>query len=484
MRARTIAGLAVLLPLAGCVLDGSPVDALSTFRVEVVSVNGVAPPASDAPLPANLGDVEDVWEVEIEARTGEGALFGFDGMVRITVEPGAVLAVEGDGAVGRNLFMRGGRAEGLVRVTSVYGPARLWVEDLGYLPADPGKESSCSNGVNDDSSDDVLIDYPADPGCAFANDDTEQGGTFAAGTSPPVHYALPRVSDIQGHSAQTPYPFEGIVVNTAAPQHVIVTRVASDGFYVTDLSEQSQGYNHLFAYNFNTPARMRVCDRVAYLAGTVNEFFGFTELSFPSYRLDFVFEGEACEVPEPVLLDAALIGNAAEMEKLESGLVRISGYHIAANFGKNRAQPHDLDPDVFVFATDQSNCDLNDDGQVDFEDPAETGCANQCSNDPECSEWIGYSARGNYKVSNGPSMVQINTGTVGGFDPTSHRGEVLDVVTGTLRNFSGGSLNWTIETRCTDDLVCSGNGCVSMPKPSSEACVRLRSLTDDDADTN
>jgi hypothetical protein len=60
---------------------------------------------------------------------------------------------------------------------------------------------------------------------------------------------------------------------------------------VTDLSEQASGYNSLFAFNFNTPARMRVCDQVVYLAGTVSEFFGFTELSFPSYRLVYPREG-------------------------------------------------------------------------------------------------------------------------------------------------------------------------------------------------
>ncbi|HSN99825.1 MAG TPA: hypothetical protein VLS89_16125, partial [Candidatus Nanopelagicales bacterium] len=128
-----------------------------------------------------------------------------------------------------------------------------------------------------------------------------------------------------------------------------------------------------------------------------------------------------------------------------------------------------------------SNCDLNDDGQVDFESPTEGPCSDQCTQNPECSEWTSYSARGNYKVSNGQSMIQINTGTVGGFDPTSHRGEVLDFVTGTLRNFSGGFLNWTVETRCTDDLVCQYGGCASSPKSSKEACVRLRTIGDNEA---
>jgi hypothetical protein len=458
------------------VLDGEPIGGLSTFHVEIVKVNGADPPAAAHPLEANRGDRDETWEFVVEARTGDGARAPFDGLVRLSVRPGAVMRVEGEGAEGRNILVRGGRASGVATVTAIYGPARLWVEDLGYLPAEPGEEPACSNGVNDDGDEDVLVDFPADPGCAFADDNTEEGGTFAAGVSAPVQYALPRVADIQGYGATTPYPYEGMQVNTADPQRVIVTRVASDGFYVTDLTGQDQGYNHLFAFNFNTPFGMRVCDRVDYLSGTVTEFFGFTELSFPSYQLDYVFEGEDCEVPEPAVLDAMTIVNPLEMERVESGLVRIEGYHIASHFGSKPAVKN-------VFLADQSSCDLNGDGQVDFESDLEGSCSKACSGDPECAEWTAYSARGNYKVSKGSSMIQINTGTVGGFDPASHKGETLTAVTGTLRNFSGGTLNWTIETRCSDDLACPGAGCVKAPVSSKKACVRLRSLNDNDAET-
>jgi len=211
---------------------------------------------------------------------------------------------------------------------------------------------------------------------------------------------------------------------------------------------------------------MRVCDRVEYLSGTVTEFFGFTELSFPSYSLDFVFEGEPCDVPEPILIEPATVADPLAMEKIESALVRIEGFRIAKNFGPKPAKNN-------VFLPDQSSCDLNGDGQVDFESDLEGSCGNACSGDPECSEWTGYSARGNYKVTSGATMMQINTGTVGGFDPTSHKGEVLTAVTGTLRNFSGGSLNWTIEARCSEDLACASAACITKaPVSSKQACVR------------
>ena len=466
------------LSMAACTTDGEPPTGASTFRVDITRVNGGALPTAQAPLPANLGDSEEEWEFTIEARSSSGMLEPFNGVVRLTAEPGAVNSVQAAGSTGRNVLLVGGKATGTTRVTAVYGPARLWVEDIGYQPADPLAQPRCSNGLNDDSGD-VLIDFPADPGCAFADDDTEEEGTYAAGVSLPVQYALPRVTDIQGSGSTTPYPFEGVEVNTADPQRVIVTRVASDGFYVTDIApdQVAGGYNSLFAFNFSTPARMRVCDRVMYLAGTVSEFFGFTELSFPSYQLEFAFEGDDCPVPEPLLLDGPTITDVLAMEKAESGLARVEGYSIATNFGPLPAFNN-------VFGPNQSNCDLNGDGQVDFESPAEGSCGNVCSDDPDCSEWTGFSARGNYKVRKGGSVIQINTGTAALFDPQAHKGQELRAVTGTLRNFSGGSLNWTIETRCQDDLACAYPGCVPPPVSSKQACVRLRSLDDNDQGSN
>jgi len=468
---------AALFALPACTDPGTDLSATSTFRVTVTAVNGGAPPPADQPLPANRGDVDETWDFEIEARSPYGEPVTFDGMVRLSVEPGTVVAIDGQGAKGRNVLVTGGKAQGQAQVTAVYGPARLWAEDLGYVPVPLSGGPACSNGQDDDG--DVLIDFPADPGCAFADDDNEDAGSFAAGISQPVHYELPRIRDVQGGS-QTPYPYEAVEINAALPKPLVVTRVSSDGFYVTDLNEPDQGANHLFAFNFSTPPGMRVCDRVTYLSGTISEFFGFTELSFPSYRLDYPREGEPCEVPEPPVLDGTLIANPQAMEKLESGLVRIEGYVVAKKFGP-KPVVNNL-PDA-----DHSNCDLNGDGQVDFESAAEGSCSDACAKDPECTEWTSYSARGNYKVFHPSTLVQlqIQTGTAAGFDPTSWKGKTLTSVTGTLRNFSGGSLNWTIETRCPDDLVCDGNpACAAAAIPSSKACVRLRTVDDNDQGTN
>jgi hypothetical protein len=477
-----VTGLGALLFVSACGSEPTSTFVPAQFHVEITSVNGKPLPTREAPLPANRGDITETWTFEVEARTPSGEPdTTFNGVVRLSSRPGAISKVLGEDAVGRNLRLVGGKGAGSVELTAVYGPSRLWVDDLGYVPAKPGTKPLCSNGKDDNG--DVLIDFPADPGCAFADDDSEEGGTHAAGVSNAVEYALPKISDVQGNGPATPYAFESIEVNASSPQELIVTRVASDGFYVTDVNaaETANGYNHIFAFNFSTPPRMRVCDRVTFLSGTMNEFFGFTELSFPSFKLDPLLEGQPCtREPEPTLIDVSKLKSAVAMEKIESSLVRILGYHVAANFG-----PKPVD-EKQVFAPDSSNCDINGDGQIDFTAENREGkCSNACSADPECSEWTAFSARGNYKVSKGPNdMILIQTGTVAEFDPVANKGLLLDSVTGTLRNFSGGPLNWTIEARCRDDLACGRDGCVPQAKPPNEACVRPRTQDDNDEGTN
>lgn len=486
MKRTASAGLLFLAALAGCTDAAPPLPGVSTFYVRVTKVNGVDQldaaglPISDlAPLPANKGDVEETWDFDIEARSPYGEHVDMDGEVRLSVEPGVVTSLVGDGITGRNIPLVQGKAKGTAKVTAVYGAARLWVEDLGYLPVALAQNPACSNGKDDNG--DGLIDFPADPGCAFADDNTENGGTFAAGTSQPVRYSFPRLNDIQGNGATTPYPYEAMQIATEGAKPVVVTRVASDGFYVTDLLKQDEGYNHIFAFNFSAPVGMRVCDQLTFLSGTVVEFFGFTELSFPSFKLSKIQAGDACELmPTPTVLDASIINNPIAMEKLESSLVRIEGFTIADIFGPKPV----VDLLVTTERPENSSCDLNGDGQVDFQDDKEGACSDNCSAKPSCTEWTSYAARGNFKVYSGSTMIQINTGTASEFDPVAHKGAVLTSVTGTLRNFSGGSLNWTIETRCPDDLVCDKPGCATADLPSTKACIRPRTIGDADQGTN
>src|SRR6185437_16441143 len=205
------------------------------FSVTVTQVNGKPPPSADQALPANGTYASDEWAFEIHAVDSYGNPQPFNGYVRLSVDPGTVTAVTGPGSDGRNIFVQDGTASGVAQVIAVYGPARLWVEDLGYLPVpkdpttgQPLHTPQCADGM--DNNGNGLIDYPSDPGCYYADDDTEEGGTYAAGVSQDVAYQLPKISDVRGSAgSRTPWPNEAISVDAAAPAKLIVTRVSSDG---------------------------------------------------------------------------------------------------------------------------------------------------------------------------------------------------------------------------------------------------------------
>jgi hypothetical protein len=485
-RWKLLTSLSLLTAALSCSEDPVEFPSTQTFRMRVLKVNDTDPPTSVSPLPPNTGERDDVFEVEIEAVGPDGNATDFDGWVRISIEPGSVVSVvdSSDGSnEGRNILIRGGKAAATITATASYGPTRLVVEDMGYVPAPEGATPACANGINDDDDEDKQVDYPNDPGCQFADDDTETAGTFAAGVSPTIFYELPSVQDVQGLGSTTPYRFESVELNTEGVHEVIVTRISKDGFYVTDLSDDEVGFNHLFVFNFSTPRNLRVCDRMTLLSGVVSEFFGYTSINFPSYRSEFLLEGDEdkCKVPDPILLEPDVITDAALMERYESGLVRLDGYHVSEKMGPKLALGGDFQPD-------QTNCDYNGDGRIDFESDAEGQCGTLCSDDPECTEWTQFVARGNYKVSKRIeqviSVIQVNTDAAAEFNPVANKGLELDTVIGTLRNFSGGNLNWTVETRCTDDLLCEDPGCTTEEWSPKKACVKLRTFDDNDEGSN
>jgi hypothetical protein len=575
MRGRLL--LALALPLtgfAGCSSQPqSPDLGPSTFAVQITSVNGTPLPTAASPLPPNHGTTNDAWAFTIQAVTPTGQpVTDFDGYVRLTLVPGTVVAVTSttNTASGSNILLQGGQATGVAQVTAVYGPARLWVEDLGYVPAPPGVTPQCSNGKDD--NDNGLIDYPSDPGCYFADDNTEDGGSYAAGISPEVQYALPFISDVRGAypgvipacaasaacgtgqtcnaagqctcgtsadcpngvcvsdvcvapligGARTPYPNEGIAIAAADPEYLVITRVASDGFFVSDVSPAAVtlGYNSLFAYNFSTPGNMQVCDRITSLSGTVTDFYGFTQLGFPSFTSTYTVLGAdggapdaglpGCQVPEPTVLAPSFFagGKTATAEALyryEAGLVRLEGFSISPYLGPGLATNNN-------FTAGQSNCDFNGDGVIDYtqingincdtvngQPACEGDCANACDNNPQCSEWSAFITRSQFKMTyqgSAATMIQANTSTATGFDPRALALQEaatkpptlipIPYVTGSLTEFSGGNLNWTVEVRCADDLVCPAElGCTTQqPIPSTAACVSPRTSSDNNEGSN
>jgi hypothetical protein len=458
----------------------------------------------------------------------------FNGFARLNVRPGTLLSVEGDRASGRNVRLEAGVAEAqLVRTTGAYGDTFLWADDLGYVPVDPAAvRPACSDDVDNDG--DGLADFPNDPGCAFGNDDTEEGGTYASGVSQPLHFRLPTVGEAQGLGAASPYDQEGVSLETRESR-VVVTRVASDGFYVSDVepdpdpkapagSLRQKPYGGLYVFTFNLPANIAICDRVGDISGTIVEFFGFTELTFPSFKVSEPWYSETisgpCPLPRPALITAATFaaedGGASFLEQYEGGLVRIGGAldgqgnvsavgaRVAKVFGPDvpaetrQPAPPDSPCEVsysFAFNDNASNCDLDGDGRVDFSTCSpENACSQACYQNPGCSEWSQFQRVGNFRVQLGRDPTQtmlLNVGSIGGFDPRRLRDRVLPWVTGTLANFSGGPLNWTLETRCADDLVACEQGededaCLArfQAEPAlGTTCTRERTPVDNDAES-
>ena len=449
-------------------------------------------------------DAASTYMVDLVAQRPDGTTnTDFNGFIRLSSKPGTVTAVTGEGASGRNVKLVNGVASGIaVSVVAAFGDTRIWAEDLGYVPGDPARTPQCANGIDDNGN--GVIDFPADPGCAFANDDSEDGGTFTAGVSEVLYFVSPRIADVRGviqGGTGTSFPFEQVEIDTGWRYEstyafsTVVTRVASDGFYATDLADNApggRGYASVFAFNFSAPPRMRVCDRLKTFGGTSSDFFGFTEVNYPTWTLEeWDPTQRPCLVPEPHVFGVSELDNTnpAALLKQESSLVRVlTGGNVSVHVTKHFGALSPAAPD-YVPTDAATNCDLNRDGKVDFATGPEQVCSSNCTADVECTEYSNFASRKAFRL--------VVTDTQGGgspivnsvladasassqFDPVAAKGKDIRSFTGTLRYFSGGN-QFTIEARCQDDIVTDLN---AAPVPSDAACVHARTIGDNNSGSN
>ena len=443
----------------------------------------------DVRLPINFSP-SNVVKVRVEARRTDGSLdTDANNFVRISVKPGTVYSA-GNGSTGRNVQLKAGVADDIdISVIASFGDTRIWAEDVGYVPVTDLTRKpppACSDGVDNDG--DGVVDFPADPGCFAPNDDTEETGTLATGVSDTIYYALPRIADVRGATTTggtaTPFPKEQLKIDTGYVEgkngtpssflfDTVVTRIASDGFYVTDVQDQTtRGYASVFMFTFSAPQKLGVCDRLRSLQGTASDFFGFTEMGFPTWSVEtWDPKVRPCLVPEPRVFTLAEVKDTTVLFRYESALVRLLSnapvaVHIGAHIGPGK-------PDAPAYASTDtaSNCDLNGSGKVDFSLPDEAACSNACTADPECSEFQSFLGQGNFALvlTDGvtTSKAQGNGGAAPDFDPVTLRGKPVKAFTGTMRYFSGGN-QFTIEARCVDDIVLDMN---ATPLASDKACV-------------
>ncbi len=520
----------LLVPIVCASCQGEPFgDVRARRRLAVELVPPSTPGTRTAPLPLTV-NTANLFHVRITALAPDGSVDrSFHNYVRISAKPGAVERVDAPGAVGRNVLLdQGVSPDVAVSLANAFGTTYILADDLGYVPADPVAKPppQCANGLDDDG--DGTIDFPADEGCAFPNDNAEEGGGYAQGTSAPIFIQLPRVADVRGlvcdaagacdGSGVTPYQKEQIIIDSGFHERpdgteafdfdLVVTRIAQNGFYVTDTKDTRGGelpaFSSIFAFNFNAPPRMRVCDRLKSFTGTANEFFGFTQLSYPTWTLEeWDPQRRPCLVPEPLILTPTLVKDATVMRRISGALVRAETFTTPEGTRERTALvtpkfgPADMargQTGVFIPSADATNCDFNNDGRISFNlgprgctaTPCPTGftcvsdacqtdenvCQQTCADDPECTEYSNFITRGSFRITvrdagGAAAAVQADASALSSFDPVAFKGREVRSFSGTLHFFSGGS-QFTIEARCPDDIILD---LAKSPIPSDKACV-------------
>ena len=485
---KTVRSYSVLaLVLASC---GGPIPDLDQNDraggvASVVLTTGGNRGTPAAPLPFSNDGV--ALQLQVEVRTRDNRLAtNFGGWVTLSMAPGVFRAVTGpaDTVLGN-----------MVKITVArgYGESRIWAEEQGYTPVDPRRvpAPACANGRDDDG--DGFIDYPADQGCAAANDDTERAGSYAVGTSEPLFFSLPNIVDIQGRSAISPLLGERVTlrgrVTPDAPvaddrrHRMVVTQTDNSGFFITDIDDRSCDgqpcYNSLYSFNFRSPAGMRPCDLLDTLTGSVAEFVGTTQLAQPGFQIGLAWRPNdaasgQCLIPDAVEITPTLLAMDILMERHETSLVRARDVLLPSLIGPAVA-PNGIP------SAGATNCDLNSDGRITYDGGAENQCSDACAADINCSEWSNWNRYGQITVTLpamgagvrarmaiGPRIVSPT------FDPQRLRGPVA-TVTGTLKQVGP---NWIIQPRCGSDFVVQGDNQTLCEHPR-DCCLHERGVAEE-----
>ena len=323
---------------------------------------------------------------------------------------------------------------------------------------------------------DGRADFPADYGCAAPNDDSEAGGSYAVGASEPFFFLSPTINEVQADGDFTTLLNERVTVNRG---ELIVTRIDISGFWVSDIADRScpdptnpgmmrSCYHSIFIFNFRLPEGLRPCDRLSQLQGTVAEFVSTTQFAQPAWTMDpagglwlpaapDAGMTNPCPIPPArEIVPANLSNTSADLEPLESALVRASDITLSQDIGPGHAVcVNNAGTTTCDFSERRSSCDLNDSGAVDFTNPEEAACANLCQRTRGCSEWTNWLRFGQLAVdfvtgqmSGIPRLVIAPRNAISNFDPLRQpvSGTQPVTITGTLKQVGP---TWIIEPRCT-----------------------------------
>ncbi|HEX7666951.1 MAG TPA: hypothetical protein VF407_20620, partial [Polyangiaceae bacterium] len=210
MKLRSLLFPALVMGAAACSGGYGTIRSTSLLVVTIQS-GDIGSPQNRLPLPLVT---PASFTVHVEAHKPDGSIdTSFNGAVRISAKPGTVATTSQ-----RQVQLKDGVVDGAqVDLLASFGNTRIWAEDLGYVPVDPNgsKLPQCSDGI--DNNNNQKIDFPNDPGCYSAIDDSEDDGTYVTGTSNPIYFQSPRIADVRGVStggAATTFPNEQVLMDT------------------------------------------------------------------------------------------------------------------------------------------------------------------------------------------------------------------------------------------------------------------------------
>jgi hypothetical protein len=421
----------------------------------------------------------------------------FNGWVVLTIQPRGKTVQEP-----LAVKLVDGRASNVkVDVLQSFGVVRIVAMDVGFIPAASAASAACNNSADDDG--DGYVDFPRDRGCYYANDDTETGGSGAAGASDVIYFANPRIYDVQKPGSNKDESALKTTRVSIDRGFLLISRVSTDGMYVSDyegakwdktknaweVDPKSMSYRNVFAFNYSSPLNIMEGDCLVQLDGTVMEFYGYTELSMPVWKKgDYAYystlaskAGFPCAADEQTDVLAGspcrraienLANTPFDLTKMtidEAGVEKSIWDQAWPGTETERFEGGLIQIDDVEMMTELRKCDTNGNGVVDYAIKAEADCSNDCGDEPACQVYETYLRYGQWTVHFTDALgkeVEINvisTGSLPKFNPRDERvisddstktvlkPKKLGKIVGTLRHLSFGRPPWTIEPRRTAD---------------------------------
>ena len=387
-----------LTGLTGCEADKVRLekDRVETFKVEILKIesSGKTYQGSEAgrdsasPLPIPLQTVKVTLSIAAYDKDGE-FYANFNRPVSFRVTPGEIKSVKSSRSDLSDYMlapMSGGLNDGdiVVEIANVYGPVVLWVQD-----APP---AMVYDKVDADDGEGTAIPF-TEPAAIKDWPEAAPYRTYAAGATRKMYFGEPNIIDMQRmdeynattnsacaqgianctiNNRTSAFVSNFVTIHAMEPQEcMVVTAITNAGFYVTDLSAhyadmdgdkgkrlQMEPYQrslshfgHLFVYNFSYPDDLQLGDCIKTITGTVQEFSGNTQVTFPSWTKNDRYVTDETLIPEPMemVFDINAIAGTycpANTPETDECFVdsRSNGYRLCVAY-KDRASQYVCKPD-------------------------------------------------------------------------------------------------------------------------------------------